>query len=199
MGGVLGTIASDHLVVTRVASQRKRSLEDMITRLHQHQNTLDLLLTLLHGQPRALTDILDQLLFDDLAGTMEKVLHHVEEFRIRRRGHVLQPIRDLVVGVATGVGLHGSRQDARQHAPQNIAARRLLQGDRRTRKTPHVKHLRAMDKCNDDNEEMENDDGDRHDDSHNVRLGDPSDHNDTNSTRSVGRLRPITRNSSRWR
>lgn len=155
MSGVLSTIASDHFVVARVASHRKRSLENVVARLHQHQDTLDFLLALLYGQPRPLADILDQLLLDDLAGAVEEVLHHVEELGIRRRGHVFQPLRDLVVGVAARVRLHGSRQDAHQHTSQNIVARRLLQSYRRTRETTHVKHLRVTKKYDDEDEEVE--------------------------------------------
>lgn len=147
MSGVLRTVASDHFVDTGVASKRERSLENVIARLHQHQDTLDLLLTLLDGGTGPLPDVLHQLVLDDLAGTMEEVLHHVEESGIRCLGDVLQAIRDLVVGVtATGQRcrrMRDSRRDARQHQLRRVVAGYLFQGDRGSREAPHVKHLRG--------------------------------------------------------
>lgn len=46
---MLGAIPGDHLVVAGVAPERERGLEYVVAGLHQHEDTLDLLLALLDG------------------------------------------------------------------------------------------------------------------------------------------------------
>jgi len=146
VGGVLSAVPGDHLVVAGVAPEREHGLEDVVAGLHQHQDTLDLLLALLDRDAGPLADILDQLVLDDLAGAVKEVLHHVEEPRVRRVGHVLEALRDLVVGVAAA----GDRQcDSRQRALHISVTRRLLQSDR-PREAPQVKHVGARMTGNDD-------------------------------------------------
>lgn len=83
MGGMLRAIASDHLIVARVASQGESGLEDVVTWFHEHQDTLHLFLPLFHAHPGTFADILDQFVLDDLTSTMKEVFDHVEELWVR--------------------------------------------------------------------------------------------------------------------
>lgn len=51
MSGVLRPEAGDHLVVAGVAPQREGRLEYVVAGLHQHEDTPDLLLSLLGAEP----------------------------------------------------------------------------------------------------------------------------------------------------
>lgn len=123
VGAVLGPVAGDHLVVAGISAQRERDLDDVVAGLHQHQDSLDLLALLLDR--RLALHVLDHLLLADLAGPVEEQLDHVEEARVGGRGHILQPVRNLVLGgvaalglgLATGAGGSGRRNglDQRGH------------------------------------------------------------------------------------
>lgn len=73
---------------------------------------------------------------------MKEVLHHVEESWVWRLGHVLETVRDLVVSVTAASRCR--RHDTRQHALYVVTGR-LLQGDRRPREIPQMKHLCVRD------------------------------------------------------
>lgn len=111
MGGVLGPVALDHLVVPGVPAQRELYLDDVVAGLHEHEDSLDLLLLLVDGD--ASLHVVHELLLDDLAGPVEEVLDHVEELGIAGGRDVLEPLRDLVVCEVTRLHLtaagHGYR------------------------------------------------------------------------------------------
>ena len=93
MDTVLGTVALDELVVASVTAHWEGDLQDVVAALHQHEDSLDLTLLLLLGQ--LALHLFDQLVLGHLAGTVEEVLHHVEELGIRSGADILQPVRDL--------------------------------------------------------------------------------------------------------
>lgn len=135
MRAVLRAVAGDHLVVAGVAAQREADLDDVVAALHQHQDTLHLLLALL--QAGAL-DVFDQLVLGDLAAAMEEVLDHVEEARILGGGHIGQPLGDLVVRIAAGGRLHG---DARVGQGAHQQTGDLLLDERRLGESLQVEHF----------------------------------------------------------
>lgn len=76
MCAMLCTIARNHFIVTGIATQWKRNLNDVVASLHQHQNSLHGLLALL--QTVALNGF-DQFVFGNLAAPMEEIFDHIEE------------------------------------------------------------------------------------------------------------------------
>lgn len=106
---MLRAVSADHLIISGVAAQRELDLDDVVARLHQVQDTADLLLLLLDGDPRL--HVLDQLVLNDLARPVEEVFHHVEEARVGAGRHLLEPVRDLMVGVVPAADVHGGGRD----------------------------------------------------------------------------------------
>lgn len=99
MAGVLRAISLDHLVVSGVTTQRELDLDDVVARLHQHEDALHLLLLVVDAH--AALHVLHQLVLHHLARPVEEVLDHVEELGVGARRHVGQPLGNHVVGVAS--------------------------------------------------------------------------------------------------
>lgn len=84
---MLSAVAENHFVIARVTTQRELDLEDVVAWLHQLQDTGNLLFLLLDGDPGF--HVLNELVFDNLAGSVEEVLDHVEEPRVPARRDIL--------------------------------------------------------------------------------------------------------------
>lgn len=104
MSAVLSSVTLDDFIFPGVSPQGESDLENVIALFHESQDTSHLLLAVLQGHPGAAAlDVLDELVLHDLAGSVEEVLHHVEETGISRIGHGLQPIGDLMLGIPTAL------------------------------------------------------------------------------------------------
>lgn len=84
---VLGTVAGNHLVVASITTQWECNLDDMVTGLHKHQNTLHLLLLLV--QRSLALHLLDEAILRDLTTAVEEILDHVKETGILGSWHIL--------------------------------------------------------------------------------------------------------------
>lgn len=124
MDGMLGSIARDQLIIPRVTSERKRGLDNVVAWLHEHEDALDFFLAFLEGHAGSFTNVLDEFVLDDLTGPVEEILDHVEELWIGRNGHLLEPVRDLMVGVGP----------ACEHPANRVRAGHLL------RESPQIQH-----------------------------------------------------------
>lgn len=102
----------DHFIVSRIAPQWELDLEDVITGLHHLQDTLNFLLFLFNRDSGL--HVVDQLVFDHLAGPVEEVLHHIEKPGVSMVRDILEPVWDLVPGVCTAGDVHGGRRDPEQ-------------------------------------------------------------------------------------
>lgn len=73
MSAVLSAIAGDNFIDSIVTTKREGDLDDVITRLHEHENSSNFLLLVF--QSCALLDALNEGLFDDLAAAMIEVFN----------------------------------------------------------------------------------------------------------------------------
>lgn len=113
VGAVLRSIPGDDFIVPAISLYWKRDLQNVIAALHSLQDTLHLLPFLLQTHPPF--HVLNQFVFCDGTGSVEKVLHHVKEFRVGSGRDVLEVVRDVVV--SSGV-LLSNRNHGTEHLPQ---------------------------------------------------------------------------------